>query len=66
MTFFSRHFDLIIDSGGLGLISVVTLAAFVGAFTGKRLMEKLTLRMVQLIVGVGLLLLATGLASGLI
>ncbi len=66
VTFFSRHFDLIIDSGGFGLISVVTLAAFVGAFTGKRLMEKLTLRMVQLIVGVGLLLLATGLATGLI
>lgn len=66
MTFFSRHFDLIIDAGGFGLISVVTLAAFVGAFIGKRLMKKVTLRMVQFIVGIGLLLLSTGLATGLI
>jgi hypothetical protein len=66
VTFFSRHFDQIIEAGGLGLISAVTLAAFVGAFTGKRLIEKITLRLVQLIVGVGLLLVATGLATGLI
>ena len=66
VTFFSRNFDLIIEAGGLGLVSMVTVAAFVGAFTGKRLLKKVTMRMVQLIVGVGLLLLATGLASGLI
>jgi hypothetical protein len=66
VTFFSRHFDLITEAGGLGLISAVTLAAFVGAFTGKRLMKKITLRLIQLIVGVGLLLLATSLATGLI
>jgi len=66
VTFFSRNFDLIIDAGGLGLVSAVTIAAFVGAFTGKRLLKKVTMRMVQLIVGVGLLLLSIGLVTGLI
>jgi uncharacterized membrane protein YfcA len=64
--FFARHFDLIVESGGISLISAVTLAAFIGAFTGKRLMKKITLRTVQLIVGNGLLLLSIGLIAGLI
>ncbi len=64
--FFTRHFNLIIKAGGIGLICVVTLAAFIGAFTGRRLMKKVTLRMVQMIVGIGLLLLSTGLITGLI
>ncbi len=37
--FFTRHFDQIVESGGFSLIGVVTLAAFIGAFTGKRLMK---------------------------
>jgi len=64
--FFTRHFDLIAASGGISLIGVVTLAAFIGAFAGKKLMKKITLRTVQLIVGSGLLLLSGGLALGLI
>jgi uncharacterized membrane protein YfcA len=64
--FFTRHFNLIIEAGGISLIGVVTLAAFVGAFAGKRLMKKVTLRAVQLIVGIGLLVLSTGLVTGLI
>ena len=64
--FFTRHFSQIIEAGGISLIGVVTLAAFIGAFTGKRLMKKVTLRAVQLIVGVGLLVLSIGLGSGLI
>jgi len=64
--FFTRHFNLINKGGGISLISAVTLAAFVGAFIGKRLMKKVTLRAVQLIVGIGLLVLSIGLAAGLI
>lgn len=64
--FFTRHFDLILASGGISLIGVVTLAAFIGAFVGKKVMKKITLRTVQLIVGIGLLMLSGGLAAGLI
>lgn len=64
--FFTRHFDLIIEAGGISLIGVVTLAAFIGAFTGKRLMKKITLQAVQLIVGTGLLVISIGLITGLI
>ena len=64
--FFARHFDLVVEAGGFSLIGVVTLAAFIGAFTGKRLMKKVTLRAVQLIVGIGLLVLSLGLVTGLI
>jgi len=64
--FFTRHFELIVASGGLSLIGVVTLAAFIGAFAGKKLMKRITLRTVQLIVGVGLLVLSGGLITGLI
>lgn len=66
IVFFSRHFNTIIEAGGISLIGVVTLAAFLGAFTGKRLMKKVTLRTVQLIVGTGLLVLSAGLITGLI
>lgn len=64
--FFTRHFNQIIEAGGIRLIGVVTLAAFIGAFTGKRFMKKVTLRAVQLIVGIGLLILSIGLVTGLI
>ena len=64
--FFTRHFSLIIEAGGISLIGAVTIAAFVGAFIGKRLMKKVTLRAVQLIVGIGLLFLSIGLVTGLI
>ncbi len=64
--FFTRHFDLIIEAGGISLIGAVSMAAFLGAFVGKRLMKKITLRVVQLIIGIGLLILSVGLISGLI
>lgn len=64
--FFTRHFNLIIESGGINLVCFATLSAFIGAFAGKRLMKKVTLRTVQLIVGIGLLLLSAGLITGLI
>jgi uncharacterized membrane protein YfcA len=48
-----------------GLILTATLAAFVGSFMGTRLMKKVTLRTVQIIVGVMLIVVGAGLASGL-
>lgn len=48
-----------------GLVLAASLAAFLGAFLGTRLLKKITLRTVQIIVGVMLMLVGVGMASGL-
>jgi len=54
------------DHTGIGLVSGATLAAFVGAFTGCRLMKKVTMKTVHGMVGVMLILPAIGLGTGII
>lgn len=49
-----------------GLVVAATVAAFVGSFIGSRLLKKVTLRGVQLIVGLLLILIGLGMGSGLI
>lgn len=49
-----------------GLVVAATLAAFLGAFVGARLIHKVTLRGVQVIVGVMLILVGLGLIGGLL
>lgn len=66
LTYFSRHVDQVIASGTLGLAGAATLAAFSGAYCGARLMKKVTMKMVQRIVGVMLMLVAVALGAGLI
>ena len=51
------------DMSGLGLAA--TLAAFVGSFIGTRLMKKVPLRTIQIIVGVGLIVVGVGMVCGL-
>jgi uncharacterized membrane protein YfcA len=48
------------------LIIVGMIAAFIGAFIGRQLLEKVTLKHIQITVAVMLLLLSIGLASGII
>jgi uncharacterized membrane protein YfcA len=48
------------------LVGVATFTAFAGAYIGKKLMKKVTIKTVQKIVGVMLLLLGTALGCGLI
>ena len=51
----------------LGLpVAVGTICAFIGAFVGKRVLQKVTLRTVQLTVAVAMLVIGTGLALGLL
>lgn len=50
----------------LAPVLVGTLCAFVGAFVGKRLLKKVTLRAVQLTVATAMLLIGAALFSGLI
>lgn len=49
-----------------GLLLAAALAAFLGAFVGTRLMKKVTLRAIQFIVGVMLILVGAGMALGLL
>lgn len=60
MTKFAR-----VASGMAGLILAAILAAFLGSFIGTRLMKKVTLRTIQIIVGVMPIVVGTGMASGL-
>ncbi|MGH8490132.1 MAG: TSUP family transporter [Gammaproteobacteria bacterium] len=64
VTFLAEHFarsqELIIP------VVVGTACAFIGAVLGKRLLRKITLRAVQVVVAVMMLLVGGGLATGLI
>ncbi len=48
------------------LVLVVTLCAFSGAFIGKRLLQKMTIRFVQWLVSILLVVVAIGLAGGIL
>jgi len=59
--------DKFASVGGLwGLIAAASLAAFVGAYAGSRLISKVTLRGVRITVGVMLLVLGVALGAGLV
>lgn len=46
-------------------VAVGTICAFIGSFVGKRVLQKVTLRTVQIVVAVAMLLIGVGLAAGL-
>ncbi len=62
--FYSMHFKVLNDLGGLVVAAV--LAAFIGAYFGKQLLKKVTLPMIQVLVGVMLIVLGLALSAGLI
>jgi uncharacterized membrane protein YfcA len=62
--FYAGTFALIAP-GMRGLILAACLAAFAGSFLGTRLMKTVTLRAVQIVVGVMLIVVGAGIASGL-
>ena len=49
-TFFTRHFEYMADQGLAGLIVAGTLSAFLGAFIGRKLLDKVTLKSIQMAV----------------
>ncbi len=65
-TFFARDFAILRQGGGIGLVVAGSLAAFLGAFIGSRLLKKVTMRGIQTAVGVMLFLLSLALGTGLI
>jgi len=58
----AKVYDL---SGTWELVLAATLAAFLGAFIGKRLLNKITLGAIQLIVGIMLIIIGLGMVIGL-
>lgn len=65
-TFFARDFAILAEGGGVGLVVWGSLAAFLGAFIGSRLLKKITMRAIQSTVGIMLFLLSITLATGLV
>lgn len=66
ITFFSKDFEVLKNQGGIELILAGTLAAFLGAFIGSRLLKKITMRIIRILVGALLLLLALALGIGIV
>jgi hypothetical protein len=64
--FFARDFATLRQGGGEGLVVAAVAAAWLGSFAGARLVRSVTLRGLQAIVAVMLLLVAVLLAAGLI
>jgi uncharacterized protein len=63
--FYTASFT-VLEADSLGLIIAASLAAFTGSFIGRRLLKKVTLRTVQMVVAIMLIVLGVGLATGLI
>jgi len=64
---FSFYTSKFADLRGIwGLVLAATLAAFVGSFMGARLLKKITLDVIQVIVGILLVIVGTGIAAGLL
>jgi uncharacterized membrane protein YfcA len=63
--FYTSQFTDIPTSIG-GLVAAATAAAFAGAFVATRLVAKVTMRLLQISVGVMLIIVGVGLAAGLL
>ncbi|MBN1301786.1 MAG: sulfite exporter TauE/SafE family protein [Melioribacteraceae bacterium] len=66
ITFFSKDIAVMEQQGIFNVILVGIAAAFIGAFIGRKLLDKVTLQGIQITVAIMLLILSIGLASGII
>jgi hypothetical protein len=62
-SFYTIHFSGVREIWGLVLAA--TVAAFLGAFIGSRLVKKITLRTLQILIGLMLILVGLGMCRGL-
>jgi uncharacterized membrane protein YfcA len=65
-SFIGDHFSSISDNRSLIMIIVAVLSAFIGSILGRKLLKKVTLRSVQIIVGVLIFVFAVFLGLGII
>jgi uncharacterized protein len=63
---FDRHFEELKMSGALNLVVVAVIAACAGSIIGTQLLKKVTLKTIQIIVGILLFVVALGLIGGLV
>lgn len=66
ITFFSKNLAVMQNEVGIGLITAAILTAFFGSFIGSRLIKKITMRTIQVIVGIVLFFVSIALGIGLI
>jgi uncharacterized membrane protein YfcA len=66
LTFFERDFHLLYQQHGLNLVLIGSLAAFVGSFIGAKILDKITLKFLQLFIAGALLVIAVALGMGFI
>jgi uncharacterized membrane protein YfcA len=65
-SFFSKYFAAIGNNNSVWMVAAATLAAFAGSFIGRRMLKKVTMRTVQLTVGLLILLMGILLGGGII
>lgn len=63
---YSEHFAKADLNSGLAIIATAALSAFAGAYLGSKVLDKITMSSVQVVVSIGLFLLAIALGLGLI
>lgn len=63
---YGATFKGVLATENIALLGASTASAFVGAFAGNRFLKKMTMATVQKVVAAGLILVAVGLAAGLI
>jgi len=63
---YCSRFEVAIKQGNLMLLFVAIIGAFLGVFIGNRLLKKITMRTVQIIIGIMLVGISIGLMSGVI
>ena len=63
---YSSRFDVALKQGNLSLLLIAIISAFFGVLLGNRLLKKITMRTVQIIIGMMLFGIAIGLISGVI
>jgi hypothetical protein len=66
LSVYARHLLRPEVTGEMGLVVSAALAAFIGAFLGKKLVRKVTIENVRRVVAWMMLVIAAGLASGLV
>ena len=66
LTFFQEDFMVLQQQGGMGLVVAGSLSAFVGSFVGSRVLEKVTLRALQIFIAAMMCLLAVVLGLGIV
>ena len=66
VTFFERDFQMLSRQDGLGLVVAGSLAAFIGSYIGAKILDKITLKSLQIFIAVMLLIIAVVLGMGII